>query len=68
MESVLSQLYINQLLDYSRRNVIQNFPPWNTRGTRAHLLNEKSKRPAFSVPKQISDVTSCLLLGILSKQ
>ena len=35
---------------------------------RAHLLYEKSKRPAFSVPKQISDVTRCLLLGILCKQ
>ena len=29
---------------------------------RAHLLYEKSKRPAFSVLKQISDVTSRLLL------
>ena len=35
---------------------------------RAHLLYEKSKRPAFSVPKQISDVTSRLLLDILCKQ
>ena len=35
---------------------------------RAYLLYEKSKKPAFSVPKQISDVTSPLLMGILCKQ